>query len=282
VHAADADAGGGNRGSSTGGADAQAPLDAIAEPDGGADAGDPCANAFFCDDFEAYASDAGPGKPWATTQNGGKVAVDGTHVHSGKNAVRFAAAQASGYRSVMLNLSGSGILPVTPNHIFGRMMFYLDSSPATSVHWTFIDASGKTPGGYGAVYRYGGQTPSPSGNTLMANYDTDSYGTPPAGPSSDCWLHSKTVVPTNAWACAEWEFDGPNNTMRFWLDGAALSDLTMTGTGGGCVHQPATFTWTAPEFDRVDLGWESYQADDARTLWIDDVALGKTRLGCPP
>ena len=69
--------------------------------------------------------------------------------------------------------------------------------------------------------------------------------------------------------------------MRFWLDASPLTDLTMSGTGQGCVHQPATFTWLAPQFKRIDLGWESYQADAARTMWIDDVALGVERLGCP-
>jgi len=74
----------------------------------------------------------------------------------------------------------------------------------------------------------------------------------------------------------------PTTRCIFWLDGAPLADLTMDGTRQGCVHQPQSFTWLAPEFDRIDLGWESYQADDARTIWIDDPALGTQRLGCPP
>ena len=81
---------------------------------------------------------------------------------------------------------------------------------------------------YHALYRYGGQLPSRSGTTfvgsqLMANYDTpDSY--PSAdGPRSDCWQHAnRSVVPVGKWSCVEWQFDGPNNTMRIWLDGARL------------------------------------------------------------
>src|SRR5262249_7953290 len=43
---------------------------------------------------------------------------------------------------------------------------------------------------------------------------------PPVGPGSDCWLHSnEKVVPVGAWTCVEWEFDGPNNAMHFWLGG---------------------------------------------------------------
>ena len=58
--------------------------------------------------------------------------------------------------------------------------------------------------------------------------------------------------------------------------------MTVTGSGQGCVNQPPNYPWTAPTFDRLDLGWESYQADDARTLWIDDVVVSTTPIGCPP
>ena len=110
--------------------------------------------------------------------------------------------------------------------------------------------------------------------------DADSYsGT---GPSSDCWKHaSKIVIPAGKWSCAEWQFDGPNNTMRFWLDGAAVDSLTVDGHRRGLRHQPTSYVWTAPTFDRFDLGWESYQQDTARTIWIDDVVVSKTKIGCP-
>jgi len=67
--------------------------------------------------------------------------------------------------------------------------------------------------------------------------------------------------------------------MRFWLDGVAVDSLTVMGAGEGC--GTATPVWTAPTFSRMDLGWESYQQDTDRTIWIDDVVLSKTRIGCP-
>jgi hypothetical protein len=69
--------------------------------------------------------------------------------------------------------------------------------------------------------------------------------------------------------------------MRFWLDGAAVDALTVTGTAEGCGNPPASYVWTAPTFDRMDFGWESYQQDTARTIWIDDVVLSKSMIGCP-
>ena len=40
-------------------------------------------------------------------------------------------------------------------------------------------------------------------------------------------------------------------------------------------------TWVAPTFTRLDVGWESYQADEARSIWIDDVVISSTEVSCP-
>lgn len=253
-----------------------------------------CKNALVCDDFEQYTTGAAPGSPWTvmlSNAQASSITVDATRARSGSRAVKVSVAAAPAdktYRSAMLAFQGTK-LPVTGNALFGRMMFWLESAPEKDVHWTFIDGYGMVPGkDYHAFYRYGGQHPITNngsfvGNQLMANYETpDTYQTPPVGISSDCYLHAdKKVVPSGKWACAEWNFDGSKNQMRFWLDGVELTDLAMNGTGQGCGAQSQDFVWTAPTFTRIDVGWESYQADDARTMWIDDVAIGTERLGCP-
>ncbi|MDP9033352.1 MAG: hypothetical protein M3O50_00970 [Myxococcota bacterium] len=247
-----------------------------------------CGRAVVCDDFESYAIGAPPSAPWSVAKSVGSAVVDGTRSRSGKQSVKISAPAATGYRSTLLRLTGGGLLPVTGSSVYGRMMFWLESAPTTSVHWTFIDGAGLVPGAaYHSVYRYGGQKPLPAsdggaaGNQMMASYDTpDSYaGT---GPGSDCYKHSSgRAVPVAAWTCAEWQFDGATNTMRFWINGTEAADLTVSGTGEGCTQQPSTYVWTAPSFQQLDVGWESYQADDARTIWIDDLAYGQARVGCP-
>jgi hypothetical protein len=77
----------------------------------------------------------------------------------------------------------------------------------------------------------------------------------------------------------EWHYDAPTDTMHFYLDGGAIDDITVSGSGEGC---GGPNTWTFPEFDKALVGWESYQTDPAREIWIDDVALGTARIGCPP
>jgi hypothetical protein len=257
----------------------------------GSTGADPCTTALFCDDFEKYAANAAPTTPWRASTNMGAVTVDGAFAHSGSRSIKMTtqARTTDGIKTAFIELAGNGVFPVAGNVFYGRMMFYLDAAPATSVHWTMIQGAGVVPGAsYHALYRYGGQLPVTQGTTfvgsqLMANYDTpDSYsGTPPA---SDCWQHAdKVVVPVGRWACVEWKFDGPGNRMNQWLDGAAVPSLTVNGSGQGCVNQPPTppFTWTAPSFDRLDLGWESYQTDGVRTFHVDDVVISTTPIGCP-
>ena len=255
---------------------------------GGSVATNPCATALFCDDFETYTAGQAPGGSWTQNVNGGTVAVDTTQFHSGTKSVKFTTAAQANTKTAMIRLAATSVFPVSGDMFYGRIMFRLAAAPTASVHWTLIQSAGVVPGQtYHAVYRYGGQLPVMNGSTfvgsqLMANYDTpDSYGNKNT-PGSDCWLHAnQVVVPVATWSCAEWQFDGSTNQMRFWLDGTAVDSLTMTGTGQGCVNAAANYTWTAPTFDHLDLGWESYQTDDARTLWIDDVVVSKTKIGCP-
>ncbi len=245
------------------------------------------AGALFCEDFESFSTGQAFSGALSAQVKSGSVSVEQTQHQSGAKSVKFTTLAGSGSKTAYLRIQGSSIFPVAGNQFYGRLMFLLESAPTAAVHWTFLQGGGLIPGQtYHALYRYGGQHPvtasgSFAGSQLMANYETpDSYSN--NGPKSDCWLHAKgRVVPTAKWSCLEWEFNGPENKMRLWLDGSEATDLAMNGLGEGCVAQPATFPWTAPTFDHVDVGWESYQPDEARTLYMDDIVLAKEKIGCP-
>ncbi|WP_437675399.1 hypothetical protein [Sorangium sp. So ce131] len=251
-------------------------------------------SSLISDDFESYAAQGAPGGKWKvyTALEGSAVTVDTAQAYSGTQSVKVttpATTAEPNYKSAMIQFTGDA-LPVEGNVIRGRMMFYLESAPTTDVHWTFIDGSGIVPGSdyegaeYSAVYRYGGQKALDNGNQMMANYDTPGFwADPKTAPQTDCWHHAEgVVVPTGKWTCVEFSFDGPKNEMRLWLDGQEVDKLTMSGTGQGCVSEVENFTWSAPEFTSIGFGWESYQADAARTMWIDDVVIGTEPIGCPP
>lgn len=247
-----------------------------------------CATATFCDDFESVTVGQVPAAPWTVSQTNATVTVDSTRAFRGTQSVKASTvatvAGAPTYKRGFLGLTAAPVIPLPEQRTYGRMMFYLESAPTTNVHWTFVDGTGLVAGqDYSATYRYGGQLPVAGGNQLMANYDTtDFYATPSRGPQTDCYRHANgVVVPVGKWSCAEWFFDGTNNQMRFWLDGMELTELQINQTGTGCVAPPNDRVWQAPVFSRIDVGWESYQADEARTIWIDDVVVSQQQVGCP-
>ncbi len=232
-----------------------------------------CVGALLCENFEAYTTGNAPAAPWKISTNLGTVRVDTTHALSGTKAVRFTTDGAAGtYRRAFMSIEGAPVFPVAGNVFYGRMMVWLTAAPAGSMHWTNIQGEGPVPNmNFRAFSRYGGQLQK----RLMANYETQ-------GVASDCWKHSTTTMPEGRWTCMEWRFNGPNNEMNFWLDGASLSDITVVGRGEGCISQGTTGTWYSPTYDTIRLGWEHYQQSIAHDMWIDDVAIDTKRIGCPP
>ncbi|MFO0617741.1 MAG: hypothetical protein U0414_34425 [Polyangiaceae bacterium] len=233
---------------------------------------DPCAGRLLCDDFEDDTIGQAPGAPWSVATNNGAVAIDGTHAHSGSRAVKVATG-AGQYKQAFFATEGAPAFPIAGNIVYGRMMIYMDATANDGVHWTMIQGSGPLAGhdGVTSFYRYGGMW----AGKMMANYET-------WGLSTDCWNNSEAVMPTGKWTCMEWKFDGPANDMHFWLDGKEISDLHVQDQGMGCGGHDLGDQWLAPTFEKMWLGWESYQNDDAREAWIDDVILDDAPIGCPP
>jgi hypothetical protein len=252
---------------------------------GGGAPSDPCETALLCDDFEGYTTT--PSGKWTLNASSGTVAIDTTEHVSGTHSVKFST-QAAGSATAMMRLQGSPVFPIDGNVVYGRMLFKLEAAPTASVHWTIIAGSGLVAGqNYRSMYRYGGQQPILNGTTfvgsnMMANYETPDWYQDKSTPGSDCWHHAnQRAVPVGTWTCIAWKFDGPSNAMQLSMNDQPADDLTVTGHGDGCVNAANDFTWTAPKFTTMDLGWESYQQDDARTAWIDDVVISTTPVSCP-
>jgi hypothetical protein len=239
------------------------------------------ATALFCDDFEDDALGQFPGAPWQNqTGSGATVRVDALQAFSGTHAVHVnspAGAYRRGYFSLQ---NGSGVFPGASREMFGREMLWLDATPNATVHWTIIQAEGRAANGtHDAYYRYGGQQQGGAG--FMANYETN------MGVSTDCYSHSATRIPTQAWACVEWHFSVATNEMQMWLNGRELTDLHVidrpTTAGSGCLGNGVNGEWLAPPaFTTLHLGWEQYQQHTNDTnLWVDDVVISTERVGCP-
>jgi hypothetical protein len=222
----------------------------------------PCTGAAVCEDFEAYPVGRPPRGPWTVVAT------------AGENAVVDAGKAWSGTRSVLVRHSGTAhhaiyiaigkpALPLPSNDLHGRLMLFIARVPQR-LHWDNVRASGPLPSGAEAQYNLGGENAS-----FLSNYEPH-----------DCYRRTHVPYPQGRWACLQWQFSGPNNEFRVWLDGQPVEEATVQRFGQGCVDK-SNSEWVSPRFEQLQLGWEQYRGSDPIDLWIDDVAVGQTRIGCP-
>jgi hypothetical protein len=172
-------------------------------------------------------------------------------------------------------------VPGAMSGMYGRAMVFLDEAPvalpgAPPVHWTLLQGEGRSADDrYNSIYRLGVE--GKGGTQLMANFET----TPPV--TTDCKQQSARRIPVKRWTCVEWHMEVASNEMQFWLDGHEVVRVAgKARVAGACRGNDLQGEWLAPpKFDSFYIGFERY-ADSAndQNLWIDDVALSKTRVGC--
>jgi len=235
------------------------------------------------DDFESHAAGQLPGAPWseATHQSGAVIVVDDQHSFSGHQAMHIFTPRGANYRRGYVAIHLQKPAPDAMPGMFGRAMVYLDEAPvalggAPPVHWTLLQGEGRSADDrYNSIYRLGleGQ----GGTQLMANFET----TRPV--TTDCRQPSSRKLPVRRWTCVEWHLEVASNEVQFWLDGRKVVHVAGTATAANaCRGNDLQGEWRAPrKFDSFYIGFERY-ADSAndQNLWIDDVALSKTRVGC--
>jgi hypothetical protein len=208
----------------------------------------------------------------------GSVLVDTTHVHSGAKALKLAT-PVGGNRAFAV-LDGPPVFPAPVNNHYGRMWIWISTPTGATNSFTHIDnieATGTIDGTsrtkfervrYGeALYAndthpefYANLTDDSTIDAALANWN------PPADPV----VH----VPLQTWACFEWHFGGPAQIGDFWLNGTRIGALSPPGYGWNS-------TWQYPLISSVALGWQAWGTlPVAMTVWVDDVAIGTSQLGC--
>ncbi|MEM6991422.1 MAG: hypothetical protein AAF721_13020 [Myxococcota bacterium] len=236
---------GGDDGASTG----DASDSSGGEPAVGCDAFD---EALLCEDFD----DALDSGQWDVVElNGGTVAVEDGLMH----VTLGSADGAHGF----IRLQAGEVFPVADNHFFGRVRMRIE--PQVPVNHSYIISAWGTLDGSTARYRL-----DVNGGTLNSRYThatVEQHGG---------WRKLGRDAEPEVWACVEWEYDGASDSMRYWFDG----ELDLEMEVDGAVEDP---TWVAPEFERFEIGYHTYQAaenGDAFDIWFDDLVLATDRVGC--
>ena len=70
----------------------------------------------------------------------------------------------------------------------------------------------------------------------------------------------------DVWYCLEIFYDGPNSAVQVYVNGTEATGLHVTG-------------WGPYNYDLFKFGFENY-GGTARTIWYDDVAITKSKIGC--
>lgn len=234
-----------------------------------------CDGLLLCDDFEAY--DSAPGGPWKVTQQGsGSVTVDTLHARSGTKAAHFRGTPNGD--TVFMAAQGAPVFPISGDTLFVRYLLYVDTwaTPASGqpMHerLAWIGSSNMARNADGSGYAF-------------ATYNGIAIERLASGYFRDT-SQAMNAVSNNVkqWVCWEFEIDnqggpidgGGGGTARphIWRNDSELS-LKVTGSG-------SNVSWDPVPWDILQFSVFTYQPSTvAVDFWLDDVAVSKTRIGCP-
>ncbi|KAF1850449.1 uncharacterized protein K460DRAFT_270965 [Cucurbitaria berberidis CBS 394.84] len=193
---------------------------------------------------------------------GGKVTLDSSTAHTGKNSVRVDGA--GGFCGHIF----FGTTKIPSGDVYVRT--YLKASKAlTDSHVTFITMPDSAQGAKKHL-RIGGQS-----KILMYNRETDDATLPDLSPQG---IAASKALPAGSWQCFEYHL-GTDGTVETWLNNATIDGLTVkAGTTNSNAGQWQRGT-SKPKITAVYFGWESY-GGDTNTFWYDDVVVSSSRVGC--
>jgi hypothetical protein len=273
----------GSAGGAAGGSAADASPDAFGPGDGaardGGFLGDPrCASASLalCDDFETVAVGGPPDSalwrvitsyadPQMSSAN--TVVVDTVHAARGQKALHVHTTTTD---PVYIQTRA---LPVANNTFWGRVLAWFDVNPGamTKGHWAAFVAIGKKgDAGQDIEVRIGGQF-----DILTINYfgnDANQISSSKDGDYSD-----GVRLAVRSWTCFEFLYKGDTHELRLFMQGKEIDQLHVTDWGQ-FGHTPIP-NWS-PNYDRVRIGYQSFNADTPVDVWYDSVAIDSNRIGC--
>jgi hypothetical protein len=245
-------AGGDSAGGSAGATDAGDTIttggDAGAASDGAAGTGGGvlgCAAARLCDSFEGAAPGAA-GSDWKTEIQGATVEVVADKAHTGTHSVHV---KVPATTTIWGYIAETKTFPAMNNDFWGRVFIWSEVGTQTA-HVVNVAADGaKVGGGGNDEVRVSGT----QGNKLVTNLQ-----------STDKSYGSSVMLPQGKWSCYEWHLQ-PND-LKLYLDGAEVKGTEAT--------------WASPTVNKLRIGFQRWEAGPVGDMWIDDVAVNDTQIGC--
>ena len=209
--------------------------------DAAGDASTGCGAYQLWDDFEGAAPGAA-GSAWTYIMKGYTVTLDTTQAHSGTHAVHATATGAAGYAYIMETKT----FPATDFWL----RTYLRLMAPSGGHEVFIGADTNMNEAAGDQVRY---LNNGGGGKIATN-----------SRSRDTFSTSPMAIPMGSWFC--YEVHQTPTGASIYLNGAELPE--------------AKWTNAEPTYVALVLGFERFGGGQAGDIWIDDVAINSTQIGC--
>src|SRR4051812_45740844 len=207
----------------------------------------------------------------------GAIGVEEGVAHSGKHALQIEPAVKGGR---FITLAPDKVAALGGEH-WGRL-YYKVKTPApppvvpegkksASIHTTFVAGKTTSPLANDAIeVRLAGLSLNGSGEFAYL------YNVQPKT-RKEFGVRAKSTQKFNdEWTLLEWHVDHATQSYEFFVNGKEVTDIALHKGAGKFegAEIPA-------KFDTFSIGWTNYQAatGEGFTVWIDDVAVGKKRLG---
>jgi hypothetical protein len=224
-----------------------------------------CPTDAFCDGFENQTGTT-PSGDWSTSfpncQGTGSAAVDSTTAHAGTRSIRVNGG--IGYCNHVFVGTTRGVGGAT---LYTRF-FVRHTTALPDAHVTLLAMRDTADGG--KDLRMGGQN-----RAMQWNRESDDATLPEQSPNG---VAKSVPLATGVWTCVEFGVTG--SELRTWVNGTEVAGLHADSTPTPDVDSQwlRRGTWR-PALADFRLGWESYGGGQD-TLWFDDVAVGRSRIGC--
>ena len=218
----------------------------------------------ICDDFESPGTAGQPNQTYWTlhlTDSHCTAQVTRERVFDGNYALHVHTDNPTGGAGATLH--NTSLFPAPNDTFYGRVFMYFDGTLPTT-HSSLMKVGGKS-GGNEFDWSFG-----TSVGLLLIDYNA---------PTVETYSRAQQAkLPNRAWTCIEWEYKGNTQEAHLWINGQEQTDVAVTAQN----QHPA---WTAPTWDHVYFGWESYNQDTGNNItaidvYFDDVAFDDQRIGC--
>jgi len=261
---------------------------------GGNDGGSGCASLPLCEDFESYAAGGAPGASlWTligTKGCGGTgnpsaptvypIVVDTAQSHSGTKSAKVSGGDSCG--PVMLHTAAFSKL--TTGEVYGLFFVRLSDTTTTFDHAALMALGLTADAGNGlnvmdqtSYLQLASEGAGNATNVFM--WQTSDGNILPA--KNAMGGMQSTYATANAWTCVEFHTSANTGAIETWVNGTSVAGLTFVP--GTTQKVPSVNDqWKAPSpFSPTSLGfgWVLFSGP-MMTVWIDDVALAGSRIGC--